>query len=277
MKNSRLLLFFCVLLFAIGCGPVSLLESEAFNDAVADAHRTGPRSPDAQPASRLVTLGLGQSNYEGPEGEVSLENGELVRGFDLDGRWVQNPRSLNNGAPYLEPVLPIYNRGGPRQCLGLYLADALAGSGREVSVIAAAKGGTSSREWRPGSGLYKGASKVAELSGEKISVIVVYQGEKNAQTLTDAASWLPDWEATTDALQAEYGPVPVIFVVLPETNPNATVYPGWTVVRAKILEIAEPAKNRWVVQAPDSASIHLGARELAELGSRLAAEVDLRL
>lgn len=232
-----------------------------------------PGRHTSQAVDRLVVLGLGQSNFEGPIGEVLLENATRIRGFDLDGRWITAPTSLNNGAPYLVPILPVYSRGGPHQCLALYIADALV---RDVDVIAAAKGGTSASQWSPSNKpatLYGAALQVVREAGASIDAIVIYQGEKNAQSVAEAKAWFPLWLETADALKRDYGDPLLVFVVPPETNPNPTVYPGWSVMLESVRAIA--SERRIVVESPDGDDIHLDEPRMRELGRRVADKITL--
>lgn len=239
----------------------------------------------APAVDELTGIFWGQSNGEGPFGTITPTVG--VVGYDLDSFVKMAPTSLNNGdTPATFPTL--YPVPGPRQALALFVGRHLVndyGVAR-AGLISTCRGGSTASEWvfdtsNPpltlcaASLLWIGFFSTINgvfVAGKRY--MVVYQGEADSAVEADALAWSTKWTAIIDSVQAFFGELfPVIFVNLSATNPDPTNFPFWQTTRAGIASMAQPAKNWYVVQAPNAPNppdVHLAEPQLDDLGSTIA-------
>lgn len=181
-------------------------------------------------AHPATVVGIGQSIMEGNDGTFTLTGGASISGMDLDGSFVANPTSLNNGSAFITPVHAIRNTGGPHQSFLGYLAEALLAEGcPSVAVMSAGFPASTAEDWA-------GSTATNTLCGSSIAMtellllenvdqdffVFDLQGHSDTLDEANAAAWLARKRATRDFWRTHFNKPDLLWVlgVPPPTNPN---------------------------------------------------------
>ncbi len=240
----------------------------------------------------------GQSNMEGVGDLVDVETPHpLVHSFQSRERWAPAEEPLHWLGESPRPVhhiiwgLPVPTEVPPRDPartkgagLGLTFAKARADQTNvPIGLVPAAHGGTSMQQWDParkgqgGHSLYGATLERVKAVGGKVSGILWYQGESDANP-ADAALYQARMTALVQSFRADLGrpDLPFYYVQLGGfiTDPDPGLVSGWNSVRESQRLWADTLPNLGMVSAVDCGLddlIHIDTPGLKSLGKRLAA------
>lgn len=157
---------------------------------------------------RLVFLLIGQSNMAGraPLDDQAGQTDPRILQFDADGVWT----------PATDPLhVPQFGFAGtgPGMSFARTLTAAL--PGHEVRLIPCALGATPLARWEPDGDLFLDAAnrlRLALAEGDSLAGILWHQGETDARTEADAATYKARLEKTIHAWRARPGASRTVFL-----------------------------------------------------------------
>lgn len=159
-------------------------------------------------SKRLVFLLAGQSNMAGRaalDDEAGRTEPRILQ-FDADGVWI----------PATDPLHPPqfgFAGTGPGMSFARALAEAL--PGHEIRLIPCALGATPLSRWEPDGDLFQNAAnrlRLALAQGESLAGILWHQGETDARTEADAATYETRLETAVRAWRARPGAAQAVFL-----------------------------------------------------------------
>ena len=159
-------------------------------------------------AERLVFLLVGQSNMAGraPLDDEAGRTDPRIMQFDAEGVWI----------PATDPLHPPqfgFAGTGPGMSFARTMASALPGC--EIGLIPCAVGATPLARWEPDGDLFQNAAnrlRLALAEGESLAGILWHQGETDARTEADAATYEARLETAIRAWRALPGAAQAVFV-----------------------------------------------------------------
>lgn len=184
----------------------------------------------------------GQSNMSG-RGALRASTPEertpdpAIRVYGNDGAWRPALDPLDAAAGQIDTVSADAQAAvGP----GLPFARAMRRlTRRPVDLVPCAKGGSSIRRWRPAEGrntLYGSCVARTKEVGRRISGLLWYQGESDAESLEAAANWSAAFAGMVERFRRDLASptLPIVLVQLadpPQREDRARRYPGWQTVQ----------------------------------------------
>lgn len=225
---------------------------------------------------------MGQSNMSG-RGLLQTESSEhqTIRVYGNDGLWTKAKEPVDTAVNQIDAVSADPAAGvGP----GLFFAQALQAKRpfTRIGLVPCAKGGTSISQWAPslnrmslyGSCLARASEAMAQ---GKIAGILWYQGESDADSLSDAQAWPQRFALMMASFRHDLGQpsLPLVVVGLgdrPMAGPYAARFSAWATVQLAQSQMSLPSQaNVSAAGLPrNDDQLHLSTEAQAVLGERLA-------
>jgi hypothetical protein len=197
---------------------------------------------NAQDAPRTYVL-AGQSNMSGRGLLEDLTPAErepdpAIRLYGNDGQWRVAAEPIDSAQGQVDAVSEDRIAAvGP----GLFFAQALRVADKTpVTLVPCAKGGSSIGRWKPGGArdtLYGSCLARAREAGGKITGLVWYQGETDAEKADAAPAWRAAFDTLVASFRRDLGAtrLPIVLVQLadpPAQKEGAKPYPSWAAIQA---------------------------------------------
>lgn len=239
----------------------------------------------------------GQSNMEGVGDLVDVEMPhELVHNFDMTDHWVVAEEPLHTIVSAVDPVhqlirkLPERYQGERlRQFmaarkkgagLGLpFAVEMLRRTGVPVGLLACAHGGTSMDQWDPalkdrgGNSLYGAMLRRFQVTGGKVTGVLWYQGESDANPRS-AAAFQQKFERFVHMVREDFRqPELPFYYVQIGRHVNHQNMAEWNTVQEMQRKAEQTIANSGMAVSVDLSlddGIHVGTQDLKRLGRRLA-------
>lgn len=237
---------------------------------------------------RDIFLLLGQSNMSGRGllSEVpSFSNVSLIKVYSNAGVWVGGYEPTDDPTGQIDTVSLDSNAGASP---GMSFANSLINlrPGREVGLVQGAKGGSSRSQWvrNLSRGSLYGSMLARAQEARQHGTIrgaIVYQGENDADTMTNVNAWVPGWQTIISNLRSdlELPNLPFIITAL-GPDPGDPAFPYHNELRNA--QLAMTGSNLAVVSAADLTgkvgdAIHLNTASQITLGQRYATQMNSML
>jgi len=239
----------------------------------------------------------GQSNMEGVGDLVNVEMPhELVHSFDMTDQWIVAEEPLHILPAAIDPVHQEINRlperlsgeklrqfvGARKKGAGLglpFAVEMVRRTGVPVGLIPSAHGGTSMDQWDPelkskgGHSLYGGMLRRFQASGSKITGVLWYQGESDANPKA-SPQFQAKFERFVQLLREDFSqPTLPFYYVQIGRHLSAQNVAEWNLVQEMQRKSESTIPHSGMVAAVDFSlddGIHVSTQDHKRLGRRLA-------